>query len=363
MANIETAYIGLGSNLGDRHGFINKAVEMLRQSAGIEVIGVSDLLETAPLLNLGQSNYINAVAQIKTSLSPENLFSKLQDIENSLSRTRNEKWGPRTIDLDLLLFGSQIINSPALTIPHPQMHLRSFVLKGLCRFDAQFIHPVLEEPLAELASRLNGADFVLNPDVPQLISIAGIIGVGKTTLAQKLSEALNSKILFEPYDTNPFLPAVYAGNKDLALDSQLYFLTNRINQLNPDNLAKGQIIISDYIFNKEMIYAKRLLDDRQFNLYQEIYKHLRTNIAQPVLVLYLTDSAENCLDRIHQRSRPYEQKIQPEFLKALAADHENLFTQWTICPVIRIQKSKFDCRKYERITHLIKQIKAYVAGL
>ena len=243
------------------------------------------------------------------------------------------------------------------------MHLRSFVLKGLCQFDAQFIHPVLEEPLAELASRLNGADFVLNPDVPQLVSIAGIIGVGKTTLAKKLSEIFNAKILFEPYDTNPFLPAVYAGNKELALDSQLYFLTNRISQLNPDNLEKGRIVISDYVFNKEMIYAKRLLDDRQFALYQEIYKHLRTKVTQPVLVIYLTDSAENCLDRIHKRSRPYEQKIQPDFLKALAADHEKLFADWKICPVIRIQKSKFDCHKDEHINHLIKQIKAYVAGL
>jgi deoxyguanosine kinase len=249
-----------------------------------------------------------------------------------------------------------------LTVPHPQMHLRSFVLKGLCQFDAKFIHPRLGEPLAELASRLNGADFILNPDVPQLISIAGIIGVGKTTLAQKLSEIFSAKILFEPYDTNPFLPAVYAGNKDLALDSQLYFLTNRISQLHPENLAKS-LIISDYVFNKEMIYAKRLLDDRQFALYQEIYKHLRTKIAQPVLVIYLTDSAENCLDRIHQRSRPYEQKIQPDFLKALSVDHEILFTEWKICPVIRIEKSKFDCRKDEHINHLIKQIRAYVAGL
>jgi deoxyguanosine kinase len=358
-----TAYIGLGSNLEDRQGFISKAVEMLRQTSGIKVIGISDLLETASLLNLEQPKYINAVAQIKTSLPPENLLSKLHDIENSLGRTRNEKWGPRKIDLDLLLFGSQILNSLELTVPHLQMHLRSFVLKGLCQFDAEFIHPVLEEPLAELASRLNGADFVLNPNVPQLISIAGIIGVGKTTLAQKLSEAVNSKILFEPYDTNPFLPTVYAGNKDLALDSQLYFLANRISQLGPAGLEKGRIVISDYVFKKEMIYAKRLLDNRQFDLYQQIYTHLCTKVTQPILVIYLIDSVENCLDRIHKRSRPYEQKIQPEFLKALAADHENLFADWKICPVIRIQKSKFDCRKDEHIKHLIKQIKAYVVGL
>jgi len=358
-----TAYIGLGSNLGDRQGFINKAVEMLRQTADIEVTGISNLLETTPLMESEQPKYINTVAQIKTWLSPENLFAKLQDIENLLGRTRSEKWESRTIDLDLLLFDSQIINTPKLVVPHPQMHLRSFVLKGLCCFDADFIHPVLEETLSELAFRLNNANFTLNPDIPQLISIAGIIGVGKTTLAEKLSEVFNAKILFEPYDTNPFLPAVYAGNKDLALDSQLYFLTKRVNQLNPDNLEKGCIVISDYVFNKEVIYAKRLLNDRQLTLYQEIYKNLCTKVTQPVLVLYLKDSAENCLDRIRKRNRPYEQKIQPDFLKALAADHEVLFADWKICPVIRIQKSKFDCRRGEHISHLVKQIKAYVAGL
>ena len=84
--------------------------------------------------------------------------------------------------MDILLFGEEIINSPDLTVPHPQMHLRSFVLKGLCQFDADLLHPVIKEPMKELANRLNNTDFVLNPKLPQLVGIAGIIGVGKTTL-------------------------------------------------------------------------------------------------------------------------------------------------------------------------------------
>ena len=318
-------------------------------------------METAPLANLNQPKYINAVAQIKTSLTAENLFSKLQEIENSLGRTRGEKWASRTIDLDLLLFGSQIINSPKLIVPHPQMHLRSFVLKGLCQFDAEFIHPVLEESLAQLASRLNGRDFAINPDVPQLISIAGNIGVGKTTLATKLSEILDAQLLLEPYDKNPFLPAVYAGNKDLALDSQLFFLTSRIEQLKKENFKKGQIAISDYVFDKDRIYAKKLLNPQQFALYEEIYKHLFNIPTPPVLLIYLNDSAKNCLDRIHKRNRPYEQKIKSEFLDALGFDFEKLFADWKISPVIRIDKAKFDCMNKEHLNHLVKQVKAYIA--
>jgi deoxyguanosine kinase len=217
--------------------------------------------------------------------------------------------------------------------------------------------------MAELAGRLNGADFVLNHDVPQLISIAGIIGVGKTTLAEKLSEIFDSEIILEPYDTNPFLPAVYAGNKSLALDSQLYFLTNRLKQLSPDNLEKGRIVISDYIFSKEMIYAKRLLDAQQFSLYEEVYSRLYDKVVSPVLVIYLRDSAENCLDRIHQRKRTYEQRIRTDFLNSLDADHQQLFNHWKTCPVIRLSTSKFDCMKEADVNHLVKQIKNYIAEL
>jgi 2-amino-4-hydroxy-6-hydroxymethyldihydropteridine diphosphokinase len=371
MTNITTAYIGLGSNLGDRRGFINKALEMLRKTAGVEVAALSDLVETSPLAQMDQPKYINSVAQIKTSLTAGDLHKKLLDIENALGKTRQatrlgakpREWSPRTIDLDILLFGSQVINKPDLTVPHPQLHLRSFVLEGLYRLDPQLIHPVLNESMAELAGRLNGSDFVLNHDVPQLISIAGIIGVGKTTLAEKLSQIFGSEIILEPYDTNPFLPAVYAGNKSLALDSQLYFLTNRLKQLSPDNLEKGRIVISDYIFSKEMIYAKRLLDAQQFSLYEEIYSRLYDKVVLPVLVIYLRDSAEKCLDRIHQRKRPYEQRIRTDFLNSLDADHQQLFNHWKTCPVIKLSTSKFDCMKEADVNHLVKQIKNYIAEL
>ncbi|UCF43300.1 MAG: 2-amino-4-hydroxy-6-hydroxymethyldihydropteridine diphosphokinase [Planctomycetota bacterium] len=361
MGKAPVSYIGLGSNLGDRQASIQKALKLLAEAEGVSVPRISELIETPPLGAAAQPEFINAVAEIKTSLSPEDLLRALLDIETSLGRQRQEKWSPRIIDLDLLLFGDEVVNRPGLTVPHPQMHLRSFVLKGICQLEPELSHPVLKEPMSELAGRLNGADYVLNPDLPQLISIAGIIGVGKTTLTRKLSNLLGCKALFEAYDKNPFMPDVYAGNRQLALDSQLYFLTSRITQLNHNTLQQAQIALSDYVFDKELIYAKRLLSPEQLTLYEQIYSPVGTNVSTPVLVIFLTDSVENCLQRIHRRNRPYEQKIRPQFLKALNADYERLFADWRTCPVIRITASKLDYTTDAHIDHLANQIKSYVA--
>jgi deoxyguanosine kinase len=362
MAKLTTAYIGLGSNLGDRADSIRGALKMLADAEHVDVARLSDLIETAPLGGSNQPDYLNAVAEIKTALSAEHLYSKLADIETALGRVRGEKWSPRTIDLDLLLFGSEIINTTKLTVPHPQMHLRSLVLSGLCRLNPELPHPVLKEPISELAARLGGADFVLDPERPQLVSVAGVIGVGKTTLAKKLSNSLRSKLLLEPYDKNPFLPEVYAGKKELALDSQLYFLNSRIEQLNPKELTRGQIVISDYVFDKELIYAKCLLNPQQLTSYEKSYQPAAAKVATPVLVVYLLDSARKCLDRIHTRNRPYEQVIGIQFLEKLNADYEHLFADWKLCPVIRISMSNFDCTRNGDIEHLTNQIRSYVAA-
>jgi 2-amino-4-hydroxy-6-hydroxymethyldihydropteridine diphosphokinase len=381
------AYIGLGSNLGNRAGYIKRALKTLTETKHIQVSGVSDIIETNPLGGMIQPKYLNAVAEIKTTLSAQGLHRALADIEKKLGRAKRERWAPRIIDLDLLLFGQEVVNLPHLTIPHPQMHLRSFVLKGLRQLNGDLLHPVIKEPVNELAKRLDGCDFVLNPDVPQLISMAGVIGVGKTTLTRKLSKllarrlpaacppsvwrvrvagpsgGLGCKIFLEPYNTNPFLAAVYAGKKELALDSQLYFLTNRTKQLNRDTLPAGRITITDYIFDKELIYAKLLLNQQQLVLYKRIYPSFAAKVAPPVLVIYMIDSPKKCLERIHKRNRPYEQKIKLQFLDALAKGHQRLFADWKTCPVIRLSGSDFDCTKPADIDRLVNQIKSYVAPL
>ena len=120
-----------------------RAVESLAACDGVDVIAQSPVLETAPLGGMDQPGYLDCVVKVETSLSADELFVRMTEIEDSLGRVRTEKWGPRTIDLDLLLYGDEIIETERLTVPHKQMHLRSFVLDGMCELDADLVHPVL----------------------------------------------------------------------------------------------------------------------------------------------------------------------------------------------------------------------------
>ncbi len=119
------AYIGLGSNLGDRRASIERALERLRP------LRVSSIVETEPWGRADQPTFLNAVAEIVTDLEPEALMTRLAAIERDLGRARAERWGPRTIDLDLLLYGDAEIRGDNLTVPHPRLTQRRFVLEGL----------------------------------------------------------------------------------------------------------------------------------------------------------------------------------------------------------------------------------------
>jgi len=360
MQKPSTVYVGLGSNLGDRENYIKKALENLAKRPDIKIAGQSDLIQTSPLGGVEQPDYINAVGRVETTLSARDFFVQLMDTEKTLGRIKGKKWSSRPIDLDLLLFDSEVIHSPELTVPHPQMHLRSFVLKGLCQLDSKLVHPVLKVTVKELLQRLGGRDFVLEPDRPQLINIAGNIGVGKTTLTRSLSEILNCKFIFEEYGKNPFMPEVYAGKRELALDSQLFFLTSRSRQLYFEVLAPGQIAVSDYIFEKELIYAKRLLNEKQLALYDKIYHRFENEHIQPVLVIYLKDSVENCLKRIRKRNRPYEQGIEPDFLEKLGSDYDEFFKGWKNSPVVKVNMSQFEASVKSDLLHLVNQVKCYI---
>jgi 2-amino-4-hydroxy-6-hydroxymethyldihydropteridine diphosphokinase len=138
-----TAHIALGSNLGDRREFLDQAVMMLRVQPGVQVARVSSYHETEPVGGPpGQGRYLNAVLEIQTDKSPEELLDVLLSVERKLGRIREERFGPRTIDLDLLLFDRVVLDSPDLVIPHPRMHERPFVLGPLAEIAPLATHPV-----------------------------------------------------------------------------------------------------------------------------------------------------------------------------------------------------------------------------
>ena len=163
MAPQATAYIALGSNLGDRSAYIQNALDFLVTDDAISLIRTSKLIETQPLGPQDQPKFLNAVTGIQTSLNPQQLLDTMFKIETDAGRCRGKKWAPRNIDLDLLLYDDQVIITDKLTVPHSQMHMRSFVLAGLCELAPDLVHPVLNVSVTELAGRLNGRDFALKP--------------------------------------------------------------------------------------------------------------------------------------------------------------------------------------------------------
>jgi 2-amino-4-hydroxy-6-hydroxymethyldihydropteridine diphosphokinase len=155
VAIAHTAYIGFGSNLGDRRALIESAVERLRAAPLVWEVHLSSLHESDPVGGPpGQGRYLNAAARVETGLQAHGLLSLLMAIERDMGRERHEPCGPRTIDLDLLLFDNETIASPELSVPHPRMHERWFVLVPLAEVGSEAIHPPTGLPVRELLRRL-----------------------------------------------------------------------------------------------------------------------------------------------------------------------------------------------------------------
>ncbi|MCB9729517.1 MAG: 2-amino-4-hydroxy-6-hydroxymethyldihydropteridine diphosphokinase [Deltaproteobacteria bacterium] len=147
------AWIGLGSNLGDPAAILDRAVAWLAAVPGVTVSAVSTWHRTAPV-GPPQPHYLNGVARVHTSLAPRELLGALRSLEGAAGRRRAAVWGPRTLDLDLLLYDDLVLRSPELCLPHPRLAERRFVLAPLCELNPRALHPVLGRTMASLLRAL-----------------------------------------------------------------------------------------------------------------------------------------------------------------------------------------------------------------
>ena len=148
------AYVAVGSNLGDRRAMLAKAQARLEANPGVSVRRVSGIYETDPVGFLPQGLFLNAVWELETDLAPDDLLGALLSVEKDLGRERNVKNGPRVIDLDLLVYDDFISDRPELTLPHPRLHERYFVLKPFSDLNPEWMHPHLHRTVQELLSEV-----------------------------------------------------------------------------------------------------------------------------------------------------------------------------------------------------------------
>ncbi len=179
---------------------------------------------------------------------------------------------------------------------------------------------------------------------PQYIAIEGVIGAGKTSLARKLADHFSGKALLEKDEENPFLKDFYNNPRQFAFPTQLFFLLNRYRQQQeiPQTELFHDLLISDYIFAKDRIFASITLDDRELILYDKIASMLEQSIPRPDLVLYLQSNTERLVANIKKRSRDYEKNISEEYIRELNEAYNQFFFNYDDSPLLIINSTEID---------------------
>ncbi|MCB0381770.1 MAG: 2-amino-4-hydroxy-6-hydroxymethyldihydropteridine diphosphokinase [Psychroserpens sp.] len=326
-------YIALGSNKGDRLKHLQNAVDLIFKNIG--KVNIIAKVYNTPAFGFEGEDFLNTCLYAETDFSAEDVLEKLLQIETKLgrSRTNSETYESRTIDLDILFYNDEIINSELLKIPHPQLHKRKFVLHPLHDIASKLKHPVLQHTVAEIMATCEDDSEVepikiwlknptkqFNFSNQNYIAIEGNIGAGKTSLAHKIAHDFNAKLILERFADNPFLPKFYEEPQRYAFTLEMSFLADRYQQISDDlsqlDLFKD-FMVSDYDIYKSLIFSKITLPEDEFKLYRKLFYLMYKDIAKPDLYVYLYQNTERLQENIKKRGRDYEQNIDSEYLEKI----------------------------------------------
>ena len=350
-------FFSLGSNMGHRLANLQEAVFMLGARLGT-ITKLSSVYESAAMGFEG-GDFLNACIGLSSSLDADKILEIILEIESSMGRERSIETGyvSRTMDIDILYFGKEIINKEHLQIPHPEMHKRGFVLKPLADIAPQFYHPKLNKDTrnllqeckdAKAATKTNHILFASRQDLfSQLhfLAIEGNIGAGKTTLAQKIAEDYEAKLVLERFAENPFLPKFYEDQERYAFPLEMSFLADRFQQFTDDtsqfDLFKS-FMVSDYDVFKSLIFAEITLQKEEYSLYRQLFNFMYREVKKPDVYVYLYQNTERLIENIRKRGRDYEQNIQPEYLDKINQGYLNYIKTFPHLNSLIIDASELD---------------------
>jgi deoxyguanosine kinase len=349
--------VSLGSNQGNRLALIESCIDLIHNEVAV-VVKVSKIYET-PAWGFESEPFYNCVLLLHTSKSPQKLLNQLLKVEKKLGRVRNQvrEYQPRPIDIDILAFDEEIVATETLQIPHPLLQKRMFVLQPLLDLDRNWVHPVLKKSIVQLVAETEDTSVIqavhtLNSPIEKLalqpfnyIAIEGNIGAGKTTLASKLAEDCNAKLVLERFADNPFLPKFYKDQSRYAFPLEMSFLADRYQQLS-DDLAQFDLfkdfVVADYHIFKSLIFAKVTLQEDEFRLYKTMFDIIHKEMPKPDLYVYLYQNTTRLLQNIKKRGRSYEQEIPAEYLEKINQGYLDYIKTQTDLNVLIIDVSGLD---------------------
>ena len=330
-------YLSIGSNQGEKLKNLQKAIYEIAETVGA-IQKISSIYKTSSWGYKGEDFY-NISISVSTYLQPESLLEKLLTIESNLGRERNNlhEYTDRKIDIDILLFEDEIIFSKKITIPHPRMLERKFVLVPLVEIAKNSLHPIEKKQLYVCLNNCSDASSIekisskLIRPIPltekyNYIAIEGNIGAGKTSLASLMSDEFNARVVLERFADNPFLPKFYEDKERFAFPLEMSFLADRYQQLSDDlaqfNLFKN-LIVSDYYIFKSLIFAQVTLQKDEYALYRKMFDIMYKEISKPDLYIYLYQNTDRLLENIKKRGRDYEQNIEADYLQKIHDGYHN----------------------------------------
>ncbi len=376
MKHTKTVYFSLGSNLGNRILQLQKAIFEIAKNVG-PVTQISKVYQS-PSWGFEGDNFLNICIAVTTALNPQKLLDTVLAIEISLGRVRTAEKGyqSRSIDIDILYYDQEIINTEQLEIPHPQLHLRKFVLAPLADIAPQFYHPKLQKDSRNLLQECRDKGIITPTNYTlystpesffgqlQFIAIEGNIGAGKTTLARKISQDFNGKLILERFADNPFLPKFYEDQARYAFPLEMSFLADRYQQFTDDtqqfDLFKN-FMVSDYDIYKSLIFAKITLQEEEFSLYRKVFNFMYKEVKKPDVYVYLYQHTPRLLDNIKKRGRDYEQKIPSDYLDKINRGYLDFIksTPDTNSLIIEVSDLDFVAHK-EDYQEILQQIIAFM---